>query len=104
MNQSHSFTLQELYHYYQISKSKYKSLSWNQAADSFCLEKDVLKEDHGKVCMAFNNMNSKIQRKKIQSKKLGKFTDHDGDKVALTILTNNSNADEYAIQASRDSS
>ena len=65
MNESHSFTLQELYHYYKISKPKNVSLSWNQAADLFCLEKDVLKEDHGKVHMAFRKLNYKMQRKKI---------------------------------------
>ena len=52
--------------------------------------------------MAFSNLKIKMQRKKSQLKKFGKFTDNDGDKITLTILTNNSNADEYAIQASQD--
>ena len=43
-----------------------------------------------------------MQREKSQLKKLGKYNDNVGNKVNLTILTNNSNADEYALQASQD--
>ena len=64
MNELQSFTLQELYHYYKICKPNNFPISWNQAADLFCLEKDVIKEDHEKVHLVFKKIHSKMQRKK----------------------------------------
>ena len=62
MNPSYSFTIQELYQFYKKSKPKTKPLPWTRAADLFCLEKDIIKEDHEKVCLAFKNLSKKMKR------------------------------------------
>ena len=103
MNPSISFTLQELYQFYKTSKPQNVSLPWNQAAELFCLEKDIIKDDHEKVYLAFKNLSIKVQREKSKLKKSGKFNNNDGNKVILTVSINNSNAEDYVLQASQDS-
>ena len=62
MNESHSFTLQDIYLYYKVNKIKNVPLSWNKAADLFIFEKQVIEEDIKKVINAFKILDSRMQR------------------------------------------